>query len=289
MKIQTIRVADLPITSPGANSLLDIAGLVTSAVAVTADVPGKRISLTGYGFASIGRRSVSGILRDRLLPRLLAAPPDELLDDSGLIDSFACWQFAMRNEKPGGHGDRAAAMGALDMALWDLRAKAEDLPLFRLLAKSHREDAPETSVAVYAAGGYYAPGDPVALLRAELQGYLDRGYLDVKIKIGGMELAADMARVEAAIDVVGDPACVAVDANGRWPMRGPSNCSVCDDSNRQGIHWVTDFGPFWPNAMHVRSLPMKTCSHPKMFAIFYALTGTSCNLTAFYPMVYRII
>ncbi|HZD91114.1 MAG TPA: mandelate racemase, partial [Pseudolabrys sp.] len=40
----------------------------------------------------------------------------------------------MRNEKPGGHGERSVAVGVLDMALWDAVSKAEGVPLWRLLA-----------------------------------------------------------------------------------------------------------------------------------------------------------
>ncbi len=40
----------------------------------------------------------------------------------------------MRNEKPGGHGERSVAVGVLDMALWDALSKAEGVPLWRLLA-----------------------------------------------------------------------------------------------------------------------------------------------------------
>src|SRR3546814_14480509 len=85
------------------------------------------------------------------------ADPAMLLDDAGMLDPFRCWDVAMRNEKPGGHGERAVAMGALDMALWDLRAKADDLPLWRLLAARFRGGLADPAVAVYAAGGLYLP------------------------------------------------------------------------------------------------------------------------------------
>ena len=63
----------------------------------------------------------------------------------------------MNNEKPGGHGERSVAVGTLDMALWDARAKLEGKPLFRLLAERHAHCA-DPRVFVYAAGGYYYPG-----------------------------------------------------------------------------------------------------------------------------------
>lgn len=218
MKITSIQVVDLPITSPGANAVVDFAGLVTSAVAVFSDTLRDGKPVIGYGFGSIGRWGVRGILTDRFIPRIVQADASALIDDIGFIDPFACWDVAMKNEKPGGHGDRATAMGALDMALWDLRAKLEGLPLYRLLADKFSDGKFDESVSVYAAGGYYASGDPVQSIKDELQSYLDSGYCEAKIKIGGADISLDMARIEAAISVMGDASKVAVDANARFDL-----------------------------------------------------------------------
>ncbi len=61
----------------------------------------------------------------------------------------------MRNEKPGGHGERSVAVGVVDMAVWDAVAKIAGVPLYRLLADRYRGGAADTKVFVYAAGGYY--------------------------------------------------------------------------------------------------------------------------------------
>lgn len=219
MKILRILEKDLPITSPGANALVDFSGIATTAVAVVTDAVHDGRPLVGYGFGSIGRWAVGGILRDRMIPRLMRAQSDSLLDETGMIDPFRCWSVAMSNEKPGGHGDRASAMGALDMALWDLRAKAEEKPLYRLLADRFSGGKVDADVAVYAAGGYYQPGKGDQALVDELKGYLDLGYREVKIKIGALPLAEDMKRIEAAVRTMGDGSCVAVDANGRFDLQ----------------------------------------------------------------------
>lgn len=219
MKILRVLEKPLPITSPGANAVVDFAGLTTTAVAVVSDQVQDGKALVGYGFGSIGRWAVGGILTDRMIPRLMRADPDSLMDESGLLDPFRCWTEAMRNEKPGGHGDRASAMGALDMALWDLRAKAEEKPLYRLLADRYRGGEADPDVAVYAAGGYYQPDKGIQALVDELQGYLDLGYRETKIKIGAAPLSEDMKRIEAAIKVMGGGDRVAVDANGRFDLK----------------------------------------------------------------------
>jgi L-alanine-DL-glutamate epimerase-like enolase superfamily enzyme len=123
----------------------------------------------------------------------------------------------MRNEKPGGHGERSVAVGTIDMAVWDAAAKIAGKPLFRLLAERYGHEA-DPRVFVYAAGGYYYPGKNLDALRAEMRSYLDRGYTVVKMKIGGAELTEDRARIEAVLNEIGSEAQLAVDANGRFDL-----------------------------------------------------------------------
>jgi D(-)-tartrate dehydratase len=74
-------------------------------------------------------------------------------------------------------------------------------------------------VFVYAAGGYYEPGKSDADLQEELRGYVEQGFRQVKIKVGGAPLARDLERIEAALEVVGDGANLAVDVNGRFDLK----------------------------------------------------------------------
>jgi D(-)-tartrate dehydratase len=73
----------------------------------------------------------------------------------------------MTNEKPGGHGERSVAVGTIDMAVWDAVAKIERKPLFQLLAERYGSGHPNRRVFVYAAGGYYYPGQARRSLRKQ--------------------------------------------------------------------------------------------------------------------------
>ena len=144
--------------------------------------------------------------------------PASLLDEAGEnFDPDRVWATLMRNEKPGGHGERSVAVGTIDMAVWDAVAKIARKPLFRLLAERHGLQA-DPAVFVYAAGGYYYPGKELSGLRGEMRSYLDRGYTVVKMKIGGAELAEDCRRIEAVLAEIGSGAQLAVDANGRFDL-----------------------------------------------------------------------
>jgi len=217
MRITAIRDTVVPIRSEIRNAFISFSEMTVSAVAILTDVVRDGRALAGFGFHSNGRYAQSGILRDRLIPRLLAAPPEALLTEDGRnFDPFRAWQIAMANEKPGGHGERPVAMGALDMALWDLTAKIEDKPLYRLLADRFREGQADAAVFVYAAGGYYYLGKDIAGLRDEMRSYLALGYDTVKMKIGAVPLEEDLRRIEAVLEVVGQGEALAVDANGRF-------------------------------------------------------------------------
>jgi L-alanine-DL-glutamate epimerase-like enolase superfamily enzyme len=220
VKIVSVHEGVVPISSSIRNAWIDFSSMDCSIVAVVSDVVRDGEPVVGYGFTSNGRYSAGEILRRRMLPRLLQASPDDLLAEDGtFVDPAKAWDVMMRNEKPGGHGERSVAVGAVDMALFDLAAKIAGQPLYRFLSERYGDGRPDESVFVYAAGGYYAPGKGLRELQDEMKGFLDLGYRVVKMKIGGAELAEDLRRIEAVLDVVGgDGSRLAVDVNGRFDL-----------------------------------------------------------------------
>jgi L-alanine-DL-glutamate epimerase-like enolase superfamily enzyme len=218
VRILDVREVTRPISSPIRNAYIDFTKMTTSLVAVVTDAVRDGRPVVGYGFNSNGRYGQGGLIRERFAPRLREAEPASLLNDANdNLDPDRIWATLMRNEKPGGHGERSVAVGTIDMAIWDATAKIAGKPLFRLLAERHGLVA-DPRVFVYAAGGYYYPGKDLQALRAEMRGYLDRGYTVVKMKIGGADLAEDRRRIEAVLAEIGSTAQLAVDANGRFDL-----------------------------------------------------------------------
>lgn len=209
--IVEIRSAVVPIASEIANAYIDFSKMTASVVALVSDVVRDGKPLIGYGFNSNGRYAPDGLLNERFIPRLKEA------DMGGEIDPERAWDAMMANEKPGGHGERSVAVGVLDMALWDLAAKIADMPLYRFLGDRWRGGDTDDRVFVYAAGGYYYPGKGTRELQKELASYRERGYRVCKIKIGA-DLDEDIARIEAALEIVGEGLNLAVDANGRFDL-----------------------------------------------------------------------
>lgn len=174
MRITGIVERAVRLDAPGrggpANAVVDFSGHTVSLVAVLTDAVRRGRPVAGVAFDSIGRFAQSGILRDRLIPRVLAAAPDALLDGSGFLDPAAVAACALTDEKPGGHGDRAAAVAALELACWDLNAKLRDEPACVTIAR-HAGRQPAPAVPVHAAGGYYHPAGGVDALRREMGEY----------------------------------------------------------------------------------------------------------------------
>lgn len=214
MRILEIREASLALGGDLRNAAVDFSRMTVSAVAVVAET--RRGPAVGYGFSAPGRYAQGGILRERLIPRVLGAPPESLLDGDGLVDPEAVWRAAMADEKPGGHGDRAVALAALDVAVWDLYGKLAGRPLWAVFADRANGGRADPEVAVYPGGGYYSAGKDTAALKAEMRGYLEGGYRTVKMKVGGAPLDEDLRRVEAVVETAGGGDRVAVDANGTF-------------------------------------------------------------------------
>lgn len=219
MRIVDIREKTVSIASDIANAYIDFSKMTCSVVAVVTDVKRDGKPVIGFGFNSNGRYGQGCLMRERIVPRVLEAAPDSLIDEANdNLDPFRIWTRMMTNEKPGGHGERSVAVGTLDMAVWDAVAKIEGKPLYRLLADRYRGGVADDKVWVYAAGGYYHPGKNLAALQDEMRGYLDRGYRVVKMKVGAVPLAEDLRRIEAVLEIVGDGQNLCVDVNGRFDL-----------------------------------------------------------------------
>jgi L-alanine-DL-glutamate epimerase-like enolase superfamily enzyme len=215
MRIAEIRERTVSLSSSMRNASIGFGGMTASAVVVVSDVIERGKPVVGLAFDSPGRYGHGGLLRERFIPRLLAADPDEYCAESGAnFDPHRVWAIVMRDEKPGGHGERSGAVGLIDAAVWDLVAKLERKPLWSVLAERAGRSADGIRVPVYATGGHYRDGDDLAHLRDEVRRHVALGYKRVKIKICGAPLAEDRKRIEAAIAILGSSTALAVDCNG---------------------------------------------------------------------------
>ena len=158
---------------------------------------------TGLGF-SYATGACAPLIRQVLAPVVVGAEA---------LDPPAAWRAmvgAIRNV--GRPGVASMAIAAVDIALWDLKARLLDLSLCRVLGLAHER------VAVYGSGGFTSLTDEE--LAAQLGGWAhDTGIPRVKMKVGtawGSAERRDLDRVATARDAIGDDAELYVDANGAY-------------------------------------------------------------------------
>ncbi len=247
MRIVDVKEFTLNTGEQRATAIMDFSGMTTGFVALVTDVVRDGKPVIGYGFSGTGRYSQNAICRERLIPRLLAAPPDALLNEAGdNFDPFRIWDCLMRNEKPGGHGDRAIAVATLDMAVWDAVAKIAGEPLHSFLARRHGPGGSPERVPVYVGGGYYGAGRDHGALQDEVRRYLDDGFTVVKIKFAGAPLDEDLRRIEAVLELL--PAGqLAIDANGRYTLEEALACA--ERIQPYGLRWFEE--PGYPLDYHL--------------------------------------
>ncbi len=268
MRIVDIRETAIPLNSTLANSSIDFSEMTTSVVAVITDVKRDGKPVVGFAFNSTGRYACGAQMRARFIPRILKADPKSLLNDAG--DNFAPEKILavmMQNEKSGGHSERSIGIGTIEVAVWDAVAKIAEKPLHRLLAERYNGGKIADKVFCYVGGGWYAPGKTTTDLQDEMRGHLDAGYTMVKMKVGGMPLADDLARVEAVKSILprGRQTCGRCQFEIR-PRRGARLCaracsrSGCAGSRSRAIRSTSRCSPRSPAFMTRRSRPARICS-----------------------------
>ena len=107
----------------------------------------------------------------------------------------------------GRRGFETRALSSIDMALWDIKAKMANMPLYRLLGGFRNR------IPTYVAGGYYAPNKGLKELQGEVSAYVERGARAVKMKVGALPIADDAERVKAVRAAIGPGIKLMVDAN----------------------------------------------------------------------------
>ena len=159
--------------------------------------------LVGHGYSyTIGRggRAVRSLIDYDIAP---------LLEGQDATDIRGLWDLMWQRLLYVGRGGLASfAIAAVDVALWDLKGELEERPLYALLGAEARE------IPAYGSG-VDLPKSLDGLLR-QTEGFMERGFPGVKVKIGRPDFAEDEERVAAVRDLVGDDVDLMVDANMAW-------------------------------------------------------------------------
>ncbi|QJW93163.1 enolase C-terminal domain-like protein [Frigoriglobus tundricola] len=177
-----------------------------------------------------GRTGVGYTYADAATAHFAHAHLAPLLVGRDALDVPAAWVAMCRHVRNLGRaGVAAMAISALDAALWDVKAKALGLPLFRLLGAA-RDAAP-----LYGSGGFtsYAP----ERLQKQLAGWAGQGISRVKMKVG-THPERDVWRVEAAREAIGERVELFVDANGAYSRK--QALAFSEEFAALGVTWFEE-------------------------------------------------
>jgi L-alanine-DL-glutamate epimerase-like enolase superfamily enzyme len=126
-------------------------------------------------------------------------------------------------------GIAACAISAVDVALWDLKAKLLEVPLALLLGRM-RERVP-----LYGSGGFSSYSERE--LQAQLAGWVEQGFSRVKMKVG-REPSHDTGRVIAARQAIGEQVELFVDANGAYTAK--QALEMAERFKSAGVSWFEE-------------------------------------------------
>lgn len=188
----------------------------------------------GIGFCYVG--TAGGNIAQAAVEELLA--PIVVGQDSSRVEGL--WEEMYRETLLHGRtGTVMRAISMLDIALWDLNARAAGLPLCRYLGCWAAEKVP-----AYASGGYYLEGKTPQKLGEELASYVRQGFRAVKIKVGRLTPAQEEERVAAAREAIGPDIHLMLDVNNAWADL-PTALLYCNRFEKYNPYWIEE--PFSPD------------------------------------------
>jgi L-alanine-DL-glutamate epimerase-like enolase superfamily enzyme len=190
--------------------------------------------LRGYGYTGTHAhlptdRLIADCITDTYAPLLLGQEAHEVQSLWKKLYHFPPAQWVGRC------GITHLALSAVDIALWDLKAKAAGLPLWRLLGGCDQK-----RVEAYNTDGGWLNWSPEQLVE-DAKRLVQEGYRGVKIKVGSPDLFRDLERVEAVRKAVGPRIKLMVDANGKWDL--PTAIHVGRKFKEYDVHWFEE--PLW--------------------------------------------
>lgn len=189
-----------------------------STTLVLAEVSAAGATGLGYSYAD---RAAAVLIRDKLA--------DEIKGKDGL-DVQSCWIAMVRAIRNLGRpGIASMAISALDIALWDLKAKILRVPLISLLGKAR------DSVPAYGSGGFTSYS--LEQIEKQLGGWVENGMRFVKMKVG-REPERDLERVKTARKAIGEKAALFVDANGAYGRK--QAFQFAQEFAEEGVTWYEE-------------------------------------------------
>jgi len=148
------------------------------------------------------------------------------------LNAERLWSRMYQPKLFGRRGLEQRALSALDIAVWDGIGKEAGMSVHRLLGGFH------DSVPAYKAGGYYGAGKGLEGLQREVAGHVEGGARALKMKIGAVSVAEDLARIDAVRAAIGPDVGLLVDVNNAYDRITAEKMAMALDE--RDIYWYEE-------------------------------------------------
>jgi L-alanine-DL-glutamate epimerase-like enolase superfamily enzyme len=189
--------------------------------------------LKGYGFTG----THAHLPGDQLITRCIATCHAPLLIGEDASDVQRLWLKLARNpalQWIGRAGITTLSHAAIDVALWDLKAKAAGVPLWKLLGGQVRAKVRAYNTDI----GWLSIADDKLVEGARRA--MDEGFTGIKIKVGST-VERDLRRLAAVREAIGPGVTLAIDGNGKWDL---ATClRFCRGAEPHDVFWFEE--PLW--------------------------------------------
>ena len=222
MKITDVTVESYswPRTRPIRNGKYTYTTAGLNAVLVHTD---EGVTGLGLGASIMVNEEIARVVLDALKGHLIGEDP---------FDVEKMWAAMWAPKLIGRRGLTTRVISTIDIALWDLKGKLCNRPLYKLLG-GYTDRVP-----VYIAGGYYEEGKGLEELAQEMKDNVAMGARAVKMKIGGVPIKEDVERVCVVREAVGDDVKLMVDANNAY--RYYEAIEIARKIEKYGIFWFEE-------------------------------------------------
>jgi len=182
--------------------------------------------LKGIGWTSgFGGETVCNLIERELCPILMGKDP--------LETESLWWDMFKHTRIIGRKGLTFHAISAVDIALWDLKAKSMEIPLYKLLGGSKK------TLPIYGSGGWIS--NSCNELVKEMVSMVEQGFCSVKMKVGinsGLSPEEDILRVKTVRKALGKNIKLMIDANGSWSVA--TALKVAHQIEEDDIDWIEE-------------------------------------------------
>jgi L-alanine-DL-glutamate epimerase-like enolase superfamily enzyme len=208
--------------------------------------------VAGYGYTG----THAHLPTDRLIAQCIEQAFGPLLIGADPLETRHLWQ-KLATYSPvqwvGRMGLSHLAVAAIDIALWDIKAKHANQPLWKLLGGTSSK-----RIEGYNTDGGWLNWDVSTLVDDCKRLVHEEGYGGVKIKVGSPDPSRDLQRVEAVRHVIGPATKLMVDANGRWDL--PTATRIGTRLSDYDVFWFEE--PLWYDDVRGHSQLARSLSTP---------------------------